>query len=67
MLVTDDVDHVKTNNFLCPSCGMMPNIQGPTVGCEDIEGCGLFHKEVECDENLEDEEEDADMEELNFD
>lgn len=49
----------------CPSCGAYAAIDGPTLGCTDRAGCGVFN-ESEDEESDADEHEDEEIEELDF-
>lgn len=80
--IFDDLEPVEQTGFdgaLCPSCGVMPSVQGPNLGCQDPEGCGAFveagpeeeedeeYEEEEDDEDWDDDDEEEDLEELDFD
>lgn len=72
MLVMDDIDDIDEpqGSYLCPSCGVMPDIQGATSGCTDPDGCGttleaLDDEEDAYSEDYEDED-DMGLEELDF-
>ena len=64
-----DEDLSNVGSFVCPSCGIMPEIQGPTKNCFDVEGCFSFVSDEDDPEETDDEysdEEEDELEELNF-
>lgn len=66
--IDDDIDNPQ-GNYLCPSCGVMPDIQGPTLGCTDLEGCStISYADSEEEDSSDDYEDEDDMglEELDF-
>jgi hypothetical protein len=57
-----EFDEVDGDDVVCQSCGSLPFISGPTMGCDDPGGCGLA-----LEGSIGDEDGDEERQELNFD
>lgn len=55
----------ETGEDECPSCGVIPAIDGPSEGCYDPNGCGHDLRDFDEDEEFF-EEEDDEVDELDF-
>lgn len=56
----------QSNEDECPSCNNTPSLYGPTDGCHDPQGCGIYDDTDEEEDDYLDEEEDEEMQELDF-
>jgi len=59
----DDIE--ETGEDECPSCGVVPSIDGHTEGCYDPNGCGADLRDFDEEEAMEVEEDDE-VDELDF-